>query len=88
MLLNYLVGLTLAAGAVALAIHWHARYGGFRGLRAFYLYDAWAFGALELLAAHAMRRRWAARWVLQLLPLIVPVIGYQYFIIHFILRRL
>jgi len=88
MLLDYLVGLTLAAGAVALAIHWHARYGGFRGLRAFYLYDAWAFGALALLAGHAIRRRWEARWVLQLLPLIVPVIGYQYFIIHFVLRRL
>lgn len=88
MLLNYLVGLTLTLGALALAMHWHARYGGFRSLRAFYLYDAWAFGALELLAAHAMRRGWAARWVLQLLPLIVPVIGYQYFIIHFVLRRL
>src|SRR6185437_14812334 len=29
-LLNYAVGLTLTFGGLALAIHWHARYGGFR----------------------------------------------------------
>ena len=87
-LLNYAVGFGLTFGGLALAIHWHARYGGFRAVRSFYLYDAWAFGALELLAAHAMRRGWPTRWVLQLLPLAVPVIAYQYFIIHFVLRRL
>ena len=84
---NYVVGLTLTVGGLLLAIHWRLRYGGFRGLRAFYLYTGWAFGTLELLAGAAMLRRWAARWVLQMLPLIVPVIAYQYFILHFIFRR-
>jgi hypothetical protein len=32
-------------------------------------------------------RRWPTRWVLEMLPLVVPVIAYQYFILHFIYRR-
>jgi hypothetical protein len=35
-----------------------------------------------------MRARWAARWVLEMLPLAVPVVSYQYFILHFIFRQL
>jgi hypothetical protein len=85
---NRVVGLTLTLGGLALAINWRLRYGGFGPLRAFYLYAAWAFGALELLASVGMLRRWPIRWVLQMLPLAVPVIGYQYFILHFIFRRL
>jgi hypothetical protein len=45
------------------------------------------FGALELLAGTGMVRRWAARWILELLPLAVPVVAYQYFIMHFIFHK-
>lgn len=82
------MGLTLTFGGLAFALYWRAHYGGYRGVHSFYLYEAWAFGALELVAGHATWRRWSTRWVLQLLPLVVPVIGYQYFIIHFVFRRL
>jgi hypothetical protein len=85
---NYAIGLTLVFGGLALAVHWHVRFGRFGGLRAFYLLYGCAFGALELLAGAAMLRRWAVRWILELFPLIVPVIAYQYFILHFIYRRL
>ena len=85
---DYVVGLTLTFGGLALAMYWNWRDGGFRDLRAFYLYTAWAFGALELLAGTGMLRGWAARWIFQMLPLIVPIIAYQYFILHFIYRRL
>jgi len=85
---NYVVGLTLTVGGLLLAVHWRLRFGGYGGLRSFYLQTGWAFGALELLAGAAMLRRWAVRWILQLLPLVVPVIAYQYFVLHFIFRRL
>ena len=85
---NYLVGLALTIGGLLLAVHWRLRHGGYGALRSFYLQTGWAFGALELLAGTAMLRRWAVRWILQMLPLVVPVIAYQYFILHFIFRRL
>jgi len=85
---NYIVGLALTVGGLLLAVHWRLRFGGYGGLRSFYLQTGWAFGALELLAGAAMLRRWAVRWILQLLPLVVPVIAYQYFVLHFIFRRL
>lgn len=84
---NYVVGLVLTLGGLALAVHWRLRYGGYGALRAFYLQTGWAFGALELLAGWAMLRRWPVRWILEMLPLVVPVIAYQYFILHFIFRR-
>lgn len=84
---NFIVGVLLTAGGLALAIIWRVRFGGFGSLRAFYLYTAWSFGALELLAATAMFRRWAVRWVVQMLPMIVPIVAYQYFVFHFIFRR-
>ncbi|HEX3867435.1 MAG TPA: hypothetical protein VHV78_11820 [Gemmatimonadaceae bacterium] len=84
---NYTVGFLLTIGGLAVALRWRVRYGGFNGLHTFLLHEAWAFGALELVAGAAMMRRWAARWVLEMLPLGVPVIAYQYFIIHFIYRR-
>ena len=84
---NYVVGLTLTVGGLLLAIHWRLRFGGFGGLRTFYLHTGWAFGTLELLAGAGMLRRWPVRWVLQMLPLVVPVIAYQYFILHFIFHR-
>jgi len=87
-IVDFIVGLTLTLGGLALAIYWNWRYGGFRELRSFYLFTGWAFGALELLAGTGMIRGWAARWILQMLPLIVPIIAYQYFILHFIYRRL
>jgi hypothetical protein len=80
--------LSLTVGGLGLAIYWNLRQGGFRELRAFYLHTGWAFGTLELLAGAGMLRGWAARWVLQMLPLIVPIVAYQYFILHFIYRRL
>ncbi len=82
------VGLVLTLGSFALALRWRIRFGGFVGVRAFYLYEAWAFGTLELVAGTAMLRRWPVRWILELLPLVVPVIAYQYFILHFIYHRL
>lgn len=85
---NYAVGFALTVGALVLALRWRVRFGGFVGLKSFYLQTAWVFGALQLLAGFGMMRRWAARWVLQMLPLVVPVIAYQYFILHFIYRRL
>ena len=84
---NVAVGLLLAAGALGFAVHWRLRFGGYGGLRAFYLHASWAFGALELLAGAGMFRRWPARWILELLPLAVPVVAYQYFIMHFIFHR-
>ena len=84
---NVAVGLLLVVGAVGLAVHWRLRFGGYRGLRTFYLHASWAFGALELLAGAGMLRRWAVRWILELLPLAVPVVAYQYFIVHFIFHR-
>lgn len=80
------MGLGLTLGALAFAVRWHVRFGGFLGLRAFYLYTMWAFGALELLAGTGMLRRWTARWVLEMLPLAVPVVACQYFLMHFIYR--
>jgi hypothetical protein len=80
--------LSLTVGGLGLAIYWNLRQGGFRELRAFYLYTGWAFGTLELLAGAGMLRGWAARWIFQMLPLIVPIVAYQYFILHFIFRRL
>ncbi len=85
---NHVVGFVLTIGALGLALHWRVRFGGFVGLKSFYLQTAWAFGALQLVAGVGMLRRWAARWVLQMVPLAVPVIAYQYFILHFIYRRL
>jgi hypothetical protein len=85
---NRVVGLVLTLGGLVLAIQWRLRFGGFGPLRAFYLYTAWGFGALELLASVGMLRRWPVRWILQLLPLVVPVIAYQYFILRFIFRRI
>ncbi|MEP6493734.1 MAG: hypothetical protein ABJF01_13720 [bacterium] len=85
---NRVIGLVLTIGGLALAANWRIRYGGFGALRAFYLYVAWAFGSLELLASVGMLRRWPVRWVLQMLPLVVPVIAYQYFILRFIFRRI
>jgi len=84
---NVAVGLLLIVGALGLAIHWRLRFGGYGGLRAFYLHASWAFGAIELLAGTGMVRRWAARWILELLPLAVPVVAYQYFIMHFVFHR-
>jgi hypothetical protein len=85
---DYAVGLALTVGGLGLAMYWSWRQGGFPELRAFYPYTGWAFGALELLAGAGMLRGWAARWIFQMLPLVVPVIAYQYFILHFIFRRL
>ena len=85
---DYAVGLILTLGGLGLALYWHSKYGGFRELRAFYLYTGWAFGTLELLAGTGMLKGWGARWIFQMLPLSVPIISYQYFILHFIYRRL
>jgi hypothetical protein len=84
---NYVVGIALTLGGLALALRWRFRFGGYGSLRGFYLYTAWAFGALQLLAAMGMFRRWPVRWILQMLPLIVPIVAYQYFVLHFIFRR-
>ncbi len=86
-LANYALGLTLTVGGLVLAIRWRLRFGGYGSLRSFYLYTAWAFGVLQLAAGMAMLRRWPVRWILQLLPLAVPVVAYQYFVFHFIFRR-
>ncbi len=84
---NYTVGFLLTLGGLAVAMWWRARYGGFGAMRTFYLYEGWTFGVLELIAGTAMMRRWPTRWILEMLPLIVPVIAYQYFILHFIYHR-
>jgi hypothetical protein len=85
---NVVVGLALTLGSLAFAVEWRVQYGGFAGLRAFYLHTAWWFGALELVAGTAMVRRWPARWIFELLPLVVPIVAYQYFILHFIFHRI
>jgi hypothetical protein len=84
---NLIVGCGLTLGALGLGLTWRFGFGGYGPLRAFYLHTAWAFGALELAAGASMMRRWAVRWILELLPLIVPVLAYQYFILHFIFHR-
>jgi len=85
---NLAVGLLLTFGGLLLASYWRVRVGHVSALRLYYLYTGWAFGTLQILAGTAMRARWAARWVLEMLPLAVPVVSYQYFILHFILRQL
>src|SRR5213595_622577 len=80
---NYTVGLLLTIGGLGVALWWRARHGGYGALKMFYLYEGWAFGTLELAAGMAMMRRWPTRWILQMPPLAVPVIAYQYFILHF-----
>ncbi|MFI5227843.1 MAG: hypothetical protein ACHQWU_02170 [Gemmatimonadales bacterium] len=84
---NLIVGLALTVGALAFAFTWRFGFGGYGALRAFYLPTAWAFGALELAAGASMLGRRAVRWILELLPLAVPVVAYQYFILHFIFHR-
>lgn len=86
--MNFTLGLTLTFGGLALAVYWRIRIGYVSPLRAYYLYTGWAFGTLQILAGTGMRARWPARWVLEMLPLAVPVIAYQYFILHFIFRQL
>ena|SRR5689334_1737229 len=85
---NLAVGGVLTFGGLLLALYWRIAAGHVSPLRLYYLYTAWAFGTLQILAGTAMRARWPARWVLEMLPLMVPVISYQYFIFHFIFRRL
>lgn len=85
---NLAVGLLLTFGGLLLAVYWRVQVGHVSSLRLYYLYTGWAFGTLQIVAGTAMRARWAARWVLEMLPLAVPVVSYQYFIFHFILRQL
>lgn len=85
---NLTVGLALTFGGLLLAIYWRVQVGHVSALRLYYLYTGWAFGTLQILAGAAMHARWTARWVLEMLPLAVPVVSYQYFIFHFILRQL
>ena len=81
---NFAVGLLLTFGGLLLALYWHAEAGHVSRLRAYYLYTGWAFGTLQILAGTAMRGRWPTRWILELVPLAVPVISSQYFLLHFI----
>jgi hypothetical protein len=85
---NFVVGLSLTFGGLGLAVYWRIRFGGYGSIRAFYLHTAWAFGALQLVAAAAMIRRWPIRWITQMLPLAVPVFAYQWFVVRFIFKRL
>ncbi len=81
---NFAVGLLLTFGGLLLALYWHAEAGHVSRLRAYYLYTGWAFGMLQILAGTAMRGRWPTRWILELVPLAVPVVSSQYFLLHFI----
>jgi hypothetical protein len=81
---NFLVGVTLTFGGLLLALYWRVELGHLSRLRAYYLYTAWAFGMLQILAGTAMYARWPTRWILELLPLAVPVVSSQYFLLHFI----
>lgn len=81
---NFAVGLLLTFGGLLLALYWHAEAGHVSRLRAYYLYTGWAFGTLQILAGTAMRGRWPTRWILELVPLAVPVVSSQYFLLHFI----
>jgi hypothetical protein len=85
---NLVVGIALTFGGLLLAVYWRVEIGHVSPIRSYYLYTGWAFGTLQILAGSAMRARWAARWVLEMLPLAVPVVSYQYFILHFIFRQL
>ncbi len=81
---NFAVGLLLTFGGLVLALYWHAETGHVSRLRAYYLYTGWSFGTLQILAGTAMRGRWPTRWILELVPLAVPVVSSQYFLLHFI----
>jgi hypothetical protein len=81
---NLTIGLLLTFGGLLLAMYWRAEVGHVSRLRAYYLYTGWAFGTLQILAGTAMRGRWPSRWILELLPLAVPVVSSQYFLLHFI----
>jgi hypothetical protein len=81
---NFAVGLLLTFGGLLLALYWHAEAGHVSRLRAYYLYTGWAFGMLQILAGTAMRGRWPTRWILELVPLAVPVVSSRYFLLHFI----
>jgi hypothetical protein len=81
---NFAVGLLLTFGGLILAMYWRVELGHVSRLRAYYLYTGWAFGTLQILAGTAMRGRWPTRWILELLPLAVPVVSSQYFLLHFV----
>jgi hypothetical protein len=83
-----IAGLLLTVGPLVFAIRWRLVQGGFRRVEAFYLHTSWCAGAALLLAAWAIHRKWQARWVLQLLPLVVPVIAAQWFLVRFIAPQL
>jgi hypothetical protein len=81
---NFAVGVLLTFGGLVLALYWRIDAGHVSRLRAYYLYTGWAFGTLQILAGTAMHGRWPTRWILELLPLAVPVVSSQYFLLHFI----
>ncbi len=85
---NFAVGLALTFGGLLLAVYWRVEIGHVSRLRAYYLYTGWAFGTLQILAGTAMLGRWPTRWILEMLPLAVPVVSSQYFLYHFIFRQL
>ncbi len=85
---NLLVGVALTFGGLAFAVYWRVEVGYISRLSAYYLYTGWAFGTLQIVAGTAMRGRWPTRWILELLPLAVPVVSSQYFLYHFIFRQL
>ena len=74
------VGLSLTLGALVTAVRWRLRYGGYGTVREFMLHTAWSTGALLLIAGWAVLRDWRARWFLQLMPLVVPVVAAQWFL--------
>lgn len=77
-------GLTLTFGALVIAVKWRVQFGGYGHMREFMLHTAWSTGALLLLAGWAVLREWRARWLLQLLPLVVPVIAAQWFLMRIV----
>src|SRR6185369_12991305 len=77
---DFATGLGLTMGALIVAVRWRIAFGGFGLMRAFMLHTAWSTGALLLLAGWAVMREWRARWLVQLLPLAVPVIAAQWFL--------
>ena len=78
--MDFIAGLALTIGALVLAVKWRVAFGGYGRVRAFMLYTAWSSGALLLLAGWSVLRAWRIRWLLQLLPLVVPVVAAQWFL--------
>ncbi len=86
--LDLLAGAILVAGALGAAVYWRLEMGRIGRLRGFWLHTAASLGLALLVAWWSHRRRWRARWLVQMLPLGVPVVAAYWLIARFVVPLL